>query len=676
MTASRHVFLGIGIAKPKGMVVLPGVYEAIEGYLLWAKSQKYEILSITDEASPVPASKIRILLGKAFKRPVSRLVIAFVGHGFQDSIDQIWILSDGPDVNSGRMSRNALRGSLRTYGPQQISIIGDACRESRNFESGVVTVIDDLPNPPKKVYLDLFSSTLANQAAFAFRAKPNQAAYCLFSAVMLDFLCGRDPRAFRLATGESGDVTTQTLYNSLPDALLERGAALGVDQEADISPGFKYGEDIYSRRSLLPPGVASPFNPTTPLSGKAPSKKPPSKSGSAGVFGRTTGINGVSDRDELFKKLPLSKTPDRENQAIDAQTSLQRVLPSCAQLASNLEFDPTKQPAILQEILNRFLLEAKKYNEKIAAVVHQSGSTPGWGYIINEAPTGHIVSPVQLTSGAYWSPITWSDLDEVIPYIGRRASQMLTLSWHSEKHEEFFAMIPLFEHHIAQVHFGGDDKHTGGVSAVSWFPDYGINESLPALTLAAQQALFLLEKGQLRARHAHEIASQLRVAKHADPLLGMVCAYLYDLAGDLDSINRMCHFYVKHKQRIPFDIAMLAGDKISRDSKSRGLVASFPKTEVDRAASSNPALANLPYLWESTPAGEGLIAGVAPLLRVGWTRIGARPDLKWARRLFNVADALAASPIATLVGRRGKIAALETLEEFGVFEKRLYDWRP
>ena len=199
---------------------------------------------------------------------------------------------------------------------------------------------------------------------------------------------------------------------------------------------------------------------------------------------------------------------------------------------------------------------------------------------------------------------------------------------------------------------------------------------MQALTLAAQQALYLLEKGQLRAGHAHEIASHLRIEKHANPLLGIVCAYLYDLAGDLDSINRMCHFYVAHRQPIPFDIAMLAGGKLRRNSESPGLTTSFLKTKEDSALASNRALAHLDYLWNATPAGEGPVAGVAPLLRVGWPRIGTRGDLAWARRLFNAGEALASSPIATLVGRRGKIAALETLEELGFFEKRLYDWRP
>ena len=80
-------------------------------------------------------------------------------------------------------------------------------------------------------------------------------------------------------------------------------------------------------------------------------------------------------------------------------------------------------------------------------------------------------------------------------------------------------MIPMYRHLIAQVHFWGDDHRRGGVSAVSWFPEYGAGGSLRDLTLAAQQALFLLEQGQLRAGHANEIASNLRIEKHANPLL-------------------------------------------------------------------------------------------------------------------------------------------------------------
>ena len=120
---------------------------------------------------------------------------------------------------------------------------------------------------------------------------------------------------------------------------------------------------------------------------------------------------------------------------------------------------------------------------------------------------------------------------------------------------------------------------------------------------------------------------------------------------------------------------MLAGGELRRDSENPGLVTSFQQTGVDNALSANPGLAHLDYLWRATPAGKGHVAGIAPLLRVGWPRIGARSELSWARRLFNAGDTLAQSPISTLVGRRGKIAALDTLEDLGFFEKRLYDWR-
>ena len=104
MATNRLVFVGIGISKPTGMVALPGVYNSIDGYREWADSQGYEAISITDETTPIVAGDVGKLLVGVFNKPVYRLVIAFVGHGFQNSTDQIWILSDGPDVNTGRMS--------------------------------------------------------------------------------------------------------------------------------------------------------------------------------------------------------------------------------------------------------------------------------------------------------------------------------------------------------------------------------------------------------------------------------------------------------------------------------------------------------------------------------------------------------------------------------------------
>ena len=44
-----------------------------------------------------------------------------------------------------------------------------------------------------------------------------------------------------------------------------------------------------------------------------------------------------------------------------------------------------------------------------------------------------------------------------------------------------------------------------------------------------------------------------------NPLLGVIAAWLYDAAGDRDSVRRLTMLYAEHRQPVPFDIALLAG---------------------------------------------------------------------------------------------------------------------
>ena len=169
-------------------------------------------------------------------------------------------LSDGPDVNTGRISRDALRASISTYRPRQISMIADACLEARHFQSGTVPVLYDAPGPRRRVFVDNIFSTLPNDPSFFFRSKDAASEFCLFTSVLVDFLNGEDERAFRLANGIFPNVTTQTLYWNLPDAVLERGAGHGVNQEPRVEPGFPQGDDVYS--SFAKPGVSiGPYPP-------------------------------------------------------------------------------------------------------------------------------------------------------------------------------------------------------------------------------------------------------------------------------------------------------------------------------------------------------------------------------------------------------------------------------
>jgi hypothetical protein len=128
-------------------------------------------------------------------------------------------------------------------------------------------------------------------------------------------------------------------------------------------------------------------------------------------------------------------------------------------------------------------------------------------------------------------------------------------------------------------------------------------------------AIGSLERGGLRADAVTDLAVALRHGKHADPVRGVISAYLYDSIGDIDSIRRMASFYVRNGPAIPYDIALLAELRGERgpDGRLRATVpavaAREPRTDGERHAT---------WTYERTREASGEVAGHWPWLRQGW----------------------------------------------------------
>lgn len=612
-----NIFLGIGVADPRGMTRLPGVRTSIDQMADWAHKQQYDsIVRVCDDTEPVTAQRIKDHLGPLLDQPLNRIVVYFVGHGFSDALDQLWILSDGPEVNTGRISRNALRASLETYGPVQIAMISDACLTARGFPSGATPVLDDRSGSRKNVFVDNIYSTLPNEPSYFFRAEEKKSEFCLFTSVLLEFLNGRHPNAFRLADGECPDVTTQTLLWNLPEAVEDRAAGLQVDQRPKIFPGFPYGRDIYSRfpdRSGSDGTVTPP-----PFSNRRPHTEP-----------------GPDDPKKLEERLIGSQ--------------------------------PSAPPLLSRQRMEKVFTELNRWNGRLAALVHHSGKNSNWGMIVNERPTGFITGPLTEDGGnSWWMPITKSDLDRVVPYRGREKRLFLTLSWYIEQNTEFFTMVPVFDDLVATVHIQNESEGTEGVLKsgcyqLSWTPEYKLpydaDFSYSAKTILSWRYLLALNDGKLNSGDAHLIAHSMRDEKHINPMIGVVCAYLYDLVGDVHSIARMCHFYWQHSQAIPFDIALLSGGEIRRVSDGYGWEVIYPEAPDDEPMEPD-------YLWRATPRGVAPVAGVAPLLRSGWNRLTAlaSPDRDLLEGFAALTSSLSRAPIATLAGREAVEEAKRLLE--------------
>jgi hypothetical protein len=154
-------------------------------------------------------------------------------------------------------------------------------------------------------------------------------------------------------------------------------------------------------------------------------------------------------------------------------------------------------------------------------------------------------------------------------------------------------------------------RYQQGVSAVVYREIH--TESVAAKE--TERAIAAMEDGGLRADAKTDIAVELRQGKFADPVLGVISAYLYDSIGDTDNVRRMASYYVGSGQPIPYDIALLGmlqgewrdGQLFARVPK---VPAREPRTEAER-----------PHTWtyeEIKREAQGVVGGLWPWMRQGW----------------------------------------------------------
>ncbi|MFF5076239.1 hypothetical protein ACFY36_04260 [Actinoplanes sp. NPDC000266] len=167
----------------------------------------------------------------------------------------------------------------------------------------------------------------------------------------------------------------------------------------------------------------------------------------------------------------------------------------------------------------------------------------------------------------------------------------------------------------------------------------------PGEARATEAAIGELERGGLRAGDALDLAAELRLGKHMDPVRGVLGAYLYDSVADVESIRRMAYGYIAHDQPIPYDIALLADLPAAPDD--RGLLRVTVPAVAARSARTERE-SSLPWTHAATPEAAGVVAGHWPMLRQGWAYLDDDPGSALVRPgLAELAPELTAARFST-----------------------------
>jgi hypothetical protein len=175
------------------------------------------------------------------------------------------------------------------------------------------------------------------------------------------------------------------------------------------------------------------------------------------------------------------------------------------------------------------------------------------------------------------------------------------------------------------------------------------------------RALDRLESAGLRAEAVTDLTTELRMNKFADPVLGVICAYLYDSIGDMDSIRRMAYYYVQEGQAIPYDLALLG----QLDGSVRGAQLWAQVPAVSARAPRTATEGAFGWTHEATVPVEGVVAGFWPWLRQGWAFLETADETSplVVTLLLGLIPGLRPSRFATLDEQRGRqLAAIFNLQ--------------
>lgn len=625
MKTGRRVCLAIGISDAGGgLDYLGGAVTGATEIHAWAQAMGYESTLLVDEPSrriDVDCVKTALMALLPMGSATERLILYFAGHGLVSAADNGLWLPTGWRKDKRAIAAEVLRRRLREFGVEQITIIADACRklpQSIDFadltQDGVLG--EGFVTPLADPLIDRFTATQDGLAAYMIPGTaPDEPDRCLFSGVLLEGLWGQHEAAFSRRV--NGKVISQSLADYLRRRVPEIAGRYGLRMDPQAIPGFPETADVYfdrmnaPRSPVLPPW---PDHPSVPLVELALERARDEGGGDSGViragmhalgeqvpkgrWGSPPGVVGFSSRlgnspgapkameERRWRKLTarIRSEGSRSHDANSVQWLVERVRD---QLATN-ERDRRERAREVQTL---------NLIRSVPARAGATGLTVGGGNVARVwAPPEAALKRIDESNWGFrdhhWSASGWQALVEF--------------------EEGAFGCCVVMPQLLTRLAWMPGE----GVRALVMQPDDGGQEVARSLE-TAEQAIARLASRRLEQSAVTDLATDLRMMKHANPVLGVISAYLYDAIGDQESIRRMAYFYVYNGQAIPFDIAFL-GDLLPRegfkDPRQRFVT-------VPAISERKPGTSREGQEWWTTcatPKVRGEIAGFVPWMRRGW----------------------------------------------------------
>ncbi|WP_156647747.1 caspase family protein [Methylobacterium sp. Leaf87] len=635
----RRVCVTIGVSRAEGLSPLRAAVTAAEEIGQWAVISGFadakDVAVLTDRKDPVTIERVCETLERLLPMGTQTdcLLLHFAGHGLrEDSTRTLWLPTNWR-TKLRAIAVERLKNRLSDYGIANVTIISDACKAlANNKDSSDLTpdgVLGSGISAGSRPIFDRFDAVHDIESAFMIPGSTPEKSRCIFSGALIEALWG--------ATGATdpqfpGQVTAGSLADYLAARVADLCTTYQVRCTPETLPGRPPNHLIYFDTTRVDPAVI-PTLPTWPApirtagASQITTDQQPEEKDAFDVdptvsvdskFWEGSEERAIIIRDILgdeFGSTNPEITGFEQHLGIPAvaKRQLNDWTRAIAQTPIEGSAAPSKTQLLWLRAQARGAVEGAAVAERKAA---RRQSTKRLFRLKDlRSPIGGNLLLTGVAPEAIWSqaPINHLGYNRWRVACSAGARQLIV-----EYEDGVF--VPVVVYSALMTIAARDDRGT-----VGWLFHDG-QEGRD--NRRAVDILVRLQAGELLPSQVDEVTALLRQSKHGNPVLGAICAYLYDYAGDLDSIRRMAFFYVSRGQPIPFDIALMGELRISRDDDGGYNVAQAAAVQARACAERHARLPD--FVSRATPEATGPVAGSCPWLRQGWDFIDAPSDLEAA----------------------------------------------
>lgn len=559
--------ISIGVRKSGPLPALDGAIADAHAFAEWARSCKEPYLTsvITDEeiGKPVTVDRLKAEINRIIEEDITCLLIFYAGHGIAAQGGDYWLLSNYSRDGDEAVNLFQSMRNARRHGIGQIALFSDACRTSLNTAAYVGGRVI-FPPPARSGTLsryDEFLSTDIGDAAQEVTGDALAKSYGIFSKCLLTALHGLEPEAIESRVPRKV-LTSTTLANWLEKAVPLQSGKI--------------------------PGAAVQY-PSITTGWRAP-KDEYAEFGTSPEFSESLIEMGVSGR-KLLDWVSQQKTMGLAERRALRNTARARVAESQTARAKVVD-DRTdaylfaSHQALMRRRGNSLTILGAEIIDVVAPDgenVDVGGNGKRWAVQGGNGP----LSIALCTVSEQWFPATLLPDFSGTLLVGENGVESLNYAHSRNSHERSLGYRS--EERVAR-----------------WNALLSVGRSVQSAELT-------------------DFADEVRQFKHVNPTLGILAAYAYERAGQIDEVASVAWYFLSRNGFVPFDVWALLeayGDP------------------VQLAAQHDYYLSEQP-----------VVAGGIPLLTRGWSLID--PDQGRSSSLAKLRGGLKDSVWTTFDGEEG-----------------------